>query len=72
MTDTKPALTATEAADEFDDVPVRLPSGSRAVVRLPRPFTSQDAAHLISFLSGYIEDALIAAPQPTGSTSDGD
>ncbi len=41
--------------DDFDDVPVRLPSGSRAVVRLPRPFTTDDAAHLITFLSGYIE-----------------
>ena len=44
-------------ADDFDDVPVRLPSGTKAVVRLPRPFTLADGVHLMDFLSNYIEEA---------------
>ena len=43
-------------AGDFDDVPVRMPSGTKAVVRLPRPFTLQDGVHLLDFLSNYIED----------------
>jgi hypothetical protein len=43
-------------ADDFDDVPVRLPSGTKAVVRLPRPFTLADGVHLMDFLSNYIEE----------------
>jgi hypothetical protein len=43
---------------DFDDVPVRLPSGASALVRLPRPFTSADAEHLMRFLAAYIEDSV--------------
>lgn len=43
-------------AHDFDDVPVRLPSGTKAVVRLPRPFTLADGVHLMDFLSNYIEE----------------
>lgn len=41
---------------DYDDIPVRLPSGSKAIVRLPRPFTTEDAKHLMVFLANYIED----------------
>jgi hypothetical protein len=41
--------------DDFDTIPVRLPSGTKAVVRLPRPFTLEDGVHLMDFLSLYIE-----------------
>jgi hypothetical protein len=41
---------------EFDDIPIRLPSGTKAIVRLPRPFTTEDAQHLSKFLALYIED----------------
>jgi hypothetical protein len=44
-------------ADDFDDLPVRLPSGTKAIVRLPRPFTLEDGVHLMDFLSNYIEEA---------------
>jgi hypothetical protein len=47
--------------DEFDTIPVRLPSGTKAVVLLPRPFTIEDAEHMRKFLALYIEDA---APSP--------
>jgi hypothetical protein len=39
--------------DDFDTIPVRLPSGSKAIVQLPRPFTTADAVHLIRFLAQY-------------------
>ena len=42
--------------DDFDDIPVRLPSGTKVVVRLPRPFTLEDGVHLMNFLSFYITD----------------
>jgi len=42
--------------DDFDDVPVRLPSGTKVVVRLPRIFTLEDGMHLMNFLSSYITD----------------
>ena len=41
---------------DFDDIPVRLPSVTKAIVRLPRPFTTKDAEHLTRFLALYIED----------------
>jgi hypothetical protein len=44
------------ADTEYDEIPVRLPSGTKAVMRLPRPFTSADARHLVLFLASYIED----------------
>lgn len=42
--------------DDCDEIPVRLPSGSKAIVRLPRPFTRKDATHLVQFLAAYIEE----------------
>lgn len=42
--------------DDFDVIPVRLPSGTKAIVQLPRPFTLEDGVHLMNFLSLYIED----------------
>lgn len=41
---------------ERDSIPVRLPSGSKAIISLPRPFTVADATHLIAFLTQHIED----------------
>jgi hypothetical protein len=43
--------------DDFDTIPVRLPSGTKAVVLLPRPFTPEDAEHMLKFLALYIEEA---------------
>lgn len=40
----------------FDVIPVRLPSGTRAAVHLPRPFTRADAAHLQAVLALYVEE----------------
>lgn len=48
---------------DFDDIPIRLPSGARAIVRLPRPFTPKDAEHMMRFLAEYIE-ALPLEPAP--------
>lgn len=45
--------------NERDLIPVRLPSGRKALVNLPRPFTASDAAHLANFLAEYVE-----APEP--------
>lgn len=42
--------------NDHDEIPVRLPSGTKAIVRLPRPFTYEDGVHLMNFLSEYIED----------------
>lgn len=44
-----------------DVIPVRLPSGAKAIVDLPRPFTVADATHLVSFLTQYIEDEIHGA-----------
>jgi serine/threonine-protein kinase RIO1 len=41
---------------EYDTIPVRLPSGTKAFIRLPRPFTLKDGIHLMNFLGGYIEE----------------
>lgn len=38
-----------------DMVPVRLPSGSKAILDLPRPFTVADATHLCAWIVQYIE-----------------
>lgn len=40
----------------YDDIPVRLPSGTKAIVKLPRPFTLEDGVHLMNFLSLHIEE----------------
>jgi hypothetical protein len=42
--------------DDFDTIPVRLPSGTKAIVKLPRVFTLEDGVHLMNFLSAYITD----------------
>lgn len=42
--------------DDYDDIPIRLPSGTKAIVRLPRPFTSEDVAYVSRFLALYVED----------------
>lgn len=42
--------------DDFDVIPVRLPSGTKAIVKLPRPFTLADGVHLMNFLEAYIEE----------------
>jgi hypothetical protein len=50
---------AAQAGDEpqpDDIIPIRLPSGGKAIVRLPRPFTLADGVHLMNFLSEYIEE----------------
>lgn len=44
-------------ATPFDIIPIRLPSGTKAFVNLPRPFTVEDAAHFMLFLAEYIEQA---------------
>jgi hypothetical protein len=49
---------------DFDTIPVRLPSGTKAFVQLPRPFTLEDGVHLMNFLSEYIEGAECADPAP--------
>lgn len=46
--------------DDFDTIPVRLPSGRKAVVLLPTVFTAQDAAHLTKFLALYTEESISA------------
>jgi len=53
--------------NDYDEIPVRLPSGTKAVVILPRPFTPEDAEHMRKFLALYIEEAepeAAAAPSP--------
>jgi hypothetical protein len=40
---------------EMDIVPVRLPSGDRAYLDLPRPLTVADATHLCAWIVQYIE-----------------
>ncbi len=47
---------------EQDVIPVRLPSGSKATVFLPRPFTSEDATHFVLFIAQYIEDKAKGEP----------
>jgi hypothetical protein len=42
--------------DDFDTIPVRLPSGTKAIIKLPRPFTLADGVHLMNFLENYIEE----------------
>lgn len=44
------------ATDNHDVIPVRLPSGTKATVILPRPFTEADAEHMAKFLALYIEE----------------
>jgi hypothetical protein len=41
---------------DFDTIPVRLPSGSKAIVQLPRVFTLEDGVHLMDFLTAYLTD----------------
>lgn len=41
---------------DYEEIPVRLPSGSKAVMRLPRVFTLEDGVHLMNFMSAYITD----------------
>lgn len=48
----------------YDEIPVRLPSGTKAVVMLPRPFTIKDARHLVQFLSAYVEDKALSDTPP--------
>lgn len=43
-------------ANDFDEIPVRLPSGTKAVIKLPRVFTIEDGVHLMNILSLYITD----------------
>jgi len=50
---------------ERDTIPVRLPSGSKAIIDLPRPFTVADATHLVAFLTQYIEDEIHGAAPVT-------
>ena len=50
-----------------DIIPVRLPSGAKAVVDLPRPFTVADATHLIAFLTQYIEDEVHGTAPEVGT-----
>ncbi|WP_341674995.1 hypothetical protein [Niveibacterium sp. SC-1] len=45
-----------------DVIPVRLPSGTRAMVDLPVPFTQADFQHLHRILALYIEDAVNEGP----------
>lgn len=40
---------------ERDIVPVRLPSGDKAYLDLPRPLTVADATHLCAWVVQYIE-----------------
>lgn len=41
---------------EGDVIPIRLPSGTKATVFLPRPFTTEDATHFVQFIAQYIEE----------------
>lgn len=52
--------------DDFDTIPVRLPSGTKAIVQLPRPFTLDDGVHLMNFLSLYLEEKQAAAVAKEG------
>lgn len=54
---------------EFDDIPVRLPSGKKALIRLPRPFTEADTKYLARFLDLYVEEPEAAPPQSTAQTA---
>lgn len=54
-----------------DIIPVRLPSGAKAVVDLPRPFTVADATHLVSFLTQYIEDEVHGPAPEVGAVEKG-
>jgi len=47
--------------DDYDDIPIKLPSGRKALVRLPRPFDLKDARHLVKFIANYVEDKDSAA-----------
>lgn len=42
--------------NDYDEIPVRLPSGTKAIVKLPRVFTLADGVHLMNFLSMYLTD----------------
>lgn len=46
----------TEELCTGDLIPIRLPSGTKATVFLPRPFTTEDATHFVCFIAQYIED----------------
>lgn len=48
--------------DDFDTIPVRLPSGGKAIVQLPRKFKLADGVHLMNFLSEYVEENVERAP----------
>lgn len=51
---------------EFDTIPVRLPSRTKAVVMLPRPYTAADHEHLVKTLALYVEEAP-AESSPVGA-----
>lgn len=54
--------------DDFDTIPIRLPSGQKAIVQLPRKFTLVDGVHLMNFLSMYIEENVEASTDsPVGA-----
>lgn len=55
--------------DDFDDIAVRLPSGTKAHIRLPRPFTLADGVHLMNFLENYIEEKESAAATQQGESN---
>ncbi len=60
---TKPDRHVLNPADQEQDViPIRLPSGSKATVILPRPFTTEDATHFVLFIAQYIEDKAKGEP----------
>lgn len=40
---------------ERDSIPVRLPSGGKAILDLPRPFTVADATHICAWVVQYVE-----------------
>lgn len=41
--------------NDRDTVPVRLPSGTKAILDLPRPLTVADATHLCAWIVQYVE-----------------
>lgn len=45
-------------SEKFDVIDIRLPSGTKATVKLPDPFTLADGVHLMNFLSAYIEEEI--------------
>lgn len=58
----KPVPAPASTGREPDVIPVRLPSGGKAIVQVPGKFTIADGVHLMNFLTEYLDERVEGAP----------